>query len=133
MDTTYDYHFSDNSSSPANSWPLDQFVQDPGYLAYQEELRCLIFNTAQTAAPTREPSPVPDETPAAATANEVHQQHQQQQRRQEEDDHEAQALTRAALATGRRLEYLKNYVAEVAPWVGEHARISKQAPKLTRS
>lgn len=103
------YGFSDANSSPANSWPLDQFVQDPGYLAYQEELRCLIFNTAQTAAPTREASPVSiggAEGPKDGTAS-------------TDDDHEAQAQTRAALAVGRRLEYLKNYVAEVAPWVSD--------------
>jgi hypothetical protein len=95
-------HFGDNSSSPAGSWPLDEFVQDPGYLAYQEELRSLIFNTAQTAAPTRETSPV---SVAAG------------QSPKEQEEQEAQAQTKAALATGRRLEYLKNYVAAVAPWV----------------
>lgn len=102
------YGFSDANSSPANSWPLDLFGQDPGYLAYQEELRCLIFNTAQTAAPTREASPVSTadiEVPKDDAAA--------------DDDSEAQAQTRAALAVGRRLEYLKNYVAEVAPWVSD--------------
>lgn len=90
---------TDNSSSPSNSWPLDQFVQDPGYLAYQEELRCLIFNTAQTAAPSREGSPVPGEYIPPG------------------EDYEAQRQTKAALSSGHRLAYLKNFVAEVAPWV----------------
>ena len=109
------YGFSDANSSPANSWPLDQFVQDPGYLAYQEELRCLIFNTAQTAAPTREGSPVPagDADVPNGVAN--------------DDDYEAQAQTRSALAVGRRLEYLKNYVAEVAPWVRAFSLHSPQS------
>lgn len=44
-------------ASPTSPWALDEFVTDPGYLAYQEELRCLIFNSAQTAAPTREATP----------------------------------------------------------------------------
>lgn len=93
------YTLPDTSLSPSNSWPLDEFVQDPSYLAYQEELRCLIFNTAQTAAPSREGSPTPEFNGAT------------------EGDHEVQAVTKSALATGRRLAYLKNYVAEVAPWV----------------
>lgn len=93
------FSFHDNSSSPSNSWPLDEFVQDPGYLAYQEELRCLIFNTAQTAAPSREASPTAgvDGSP--------------------KEQFEVQAQTKSALSSGRRLGYLKNYVAEVAPWV----------------
>ncbi|KAI5462353.1 fungal-specific transcription factor domain-containing protein [Mariannaea sp. PMI_226] len=90
---------TDSCSSPADSWPLDQFVQDPGYLAYQEELRCLIFNTAQTAVPSRETSPV------TGDANHPG------------EEYEAQVQTKAALSSGRRLSYLKNYVAEVAPWV----------------
>lgn len=89
----------DNSSSPSNSWPLDQFVQDPGYLAYQEELRCLIFNTAQTAAPSRETSPAPEKYDPP------------------DEEFEIQAQTKTALSSGRRLEYLKNYITEVAPWV----------------
>lgn len=93
------FSVADSSSSPSNSWPLDQFVQDPGYLAYQEELRCLIFNTAQTAAPSRESSPAPGEYGPS------------------DEEFVAQAQTKAALSSGRRLEYLKNYVAEVAPWV----------------
>ncbi|KAK2053180.1 hypothetical protein LY76DRAFT_620092 [Colletotrichum caudatum] len=48
---------SSSEASPPESWRLDEFVADPGYLAYREELRCLIFNKAQTAAPTREGTP----------------------------------------------------------------------------
>lgn len=92
------------SVSPSGSWPLDAFVQEPGYLAYQEELQCLIFRTAQTAAPTRQSSPVPeiDISPKENLAT--------------------QAQTKAALAAPRRLVYLKNYVAEVAPWVRSAVR-----------
>lgn len=96
------FQLPDNTdSSPASSWPLDEFVQDPSYLAYQEELRCLIFNTAQTAAPSREGSPA-----LAAEAG-----------GSSEESTQVQAQTKAALSVGRRLDYLKNYVAEVAPWV----------------
>ncbi|KAF4126085.1 C6 transcription factor [Geosmithia morbida] len=59
MDSPYSRHRQDSMSSPDSAyWPLDQFVLDPGYLAYREELRHLIFNTAQTAAPTRQGSPL---------------------------------------------------------------------------
>lgn len=106
------YRLPDTSTSPSNSWPLDEFVQDPSYLAYQEELRSLIFNTANTAAPSREGSPTPDVSGHG------------------KEDHEIQAVTKAALATGQRLVYLKNYVAEVAPWVRllQHSQPSGPRP-----
>ncbi|KAJ4283178.1 hypothetical protein NW764_002581 [Fusarium oxysporum] len=109
---------ADNSSSPSNSWPLDQFVQDPGYLAYQEELRCLIFNTAQTAAPSREASPTLGSYGPT------------------DEELAAQAQTKTALASGRRLEYLKNYVAQVAPWLDmfdSNGAFTVQVPVLARS
>ncbi|KAM5351782.1 hypothetical protein ACJ41O_004505 [Fusarium nematophilum] len=111
------FSMTDNSSSPSNSWPLDQFVQDPGYLAYQEELRCLIFNTAQTAAPSRETSPAPGEYGPP------------------DEEFVVQAQTKAALSSGRRLEYLKNYVAEVAPWLDmfdSNRAFTVQVPVLAR-
>ncbi|WQF79292.1 Putative fungal transcription factor [Colletotrichum destructivum] len=101
---------SEASTSPAESWRLDEFVTDPGYLAYQEELRCLIFNTAQTAAPTREGTPEAAEggfsaggfaAPGTILG----------------DEGTARRQAGQILGTGRRLEYLKNYVGEVAPWL----------------
>ncbi|RNJ59593.1 hypothetical protein D7B24_002203 [Verticillium nonalfalfae] len=104
-------HLSEASStSPAETWRLDHFVSEPGYLEYQEELRCLIFNTAQTAAPTREGTPEPGTTlPEAlplvpsfpSPSNDAANRRQAAQ----------------TLASPRRLEFLKNYVAEVAPWL----------------
>lgn len=82
----------------------DEFVLDPGYLAFQEELRCLIFHTAQTAAPSREGSPGLGIPPDGTSFSPEQQQ-------------ETQAQVKAILSTGRHVEYLKNYVAEVAPWV----------------
>lgn len=101
---------SDASTSPGESWPLDHFVTNPSYLAYQEELRCLIFNTAQTAATTREGTPDGDAenfqnglvTVGTNTLS---------------DDSAARRQTARLLAQGRRLEYLKNYIGEVAPWL----------------
>lgn len=37
----------------AASWGHDGFSHDPGFLASQEELRCMLFTIAQSAAPTR--------------------------------------------------------------------------------
>uniref|UniRef100_A0A8H7KBG9 Transcription factor domain-containing protein n=1 Tax=Bionectria ochroleuca TaxID=29856 RepID=A0A8H7KBG9_BIOOC len=82
----------------------DEFVLDPGYLAFQEELRCLIFHTAQTAAPSREGSPGLGIPPDGTSFSPEQQQ-------------ETQAQVKAILSTGRHVEYLKNYVAEVAPWL----------------
>ncbi|KAF4494456.1 C6 zinc finger domain containing protein [Fusarium agapanthi] len=105
---------ADNSSSPSNSWPLDQFVQDPGYLAYQEELRFLIFNTAQTAAPSREASPTLGNYGPT------------------DEELAAQAQTKTALASGRRLEYLKNYVVQLDMFDSNGA-FTVQVPVLARS
>lgn len=35
------------------SWPFDEFAHDPDYLASQEALRSLMFDTARSVAPTR--------------------------------------------------------------------------------
>ncbi|OIW31511.1 hypothetical protein CONLIGDRAFT_652571 [Coniochaeta ligniaria NRRL 30616] len=79
-------------STPTPNWILDEFAHDPGYLASREELRTLIFSTAQSAAPTREASPAADADAARIQTSQV-------------------------LSLGRRLEYLKNYVGQVAPWL----------------
>ncbi|KAI9159106.1 C6 zinc finger domain-containing [Paramyrothecium foliicola] len=96
-----------SSSSPTGSWPLDEFALDPGYLAYQEELRCLIFDTAQTAAPTREGSPASLLSPGVAHFDTPSVEQQQID----------QTHVKQTLSVGRRLEYYRNYVAEVAPWL----------------
>lgn len=111
-----------------DSYSPDKFVLDPGYRAYQEELRHLIFNTAHTAAPTRQASPS-GEAPehqvrdrdgtfgdaAAAAATLLSSGYTDV-----DADADIYAQTGRILSTGRRLEYLKNYVAEVAPWVRCH-------------
>jgi hypothetical protein len=79
----------------ALSWGNDGFSHDPGFLASQEELRCMLFNIAHSRAP----SPDPQEQNAA------------QSRARD------QTPTRPVLSTPRRIEYLKNYVGQVAPWV----------------
>lgn len=81
--------------SPATSWGFDEFAHDPNYLASQEELRSLLFTTARSAAPTRAGTPVEEEDTTAETAFSV----------------------KHILAKGRRVQYLKNYISQVAPWV----------------
>ena len=44
--------------SPATSWGVDEFAHNADYLASQEQLRALLFTTAQSAAPTRAGTPV---------------------------------------------------------------------------
>lgn len=88
----------------AASWGHDGFSHDPGFLASQEELRCMLFNIAQSAAPTRAPSP---------------------------ESHilrDSEIPTRPVLSNPRRIEYLKNYVGQVAPWVSDDAAIPFPAP-----
>lgn len=81
------------------SWGHDGFSHDPGFLASQEELRCMLFTIAQSAAPTRAGSP-------------------DVQTQGDERHREGGRLpVRSALSNGRRIEYLKNYVGQVAPWV----------------
>src|SRR5690349_7741573 len=48
------------SPATASSWPFDEFAHDPDYLASQEVLRSLMFDTARSVAPTREGTPYAD-------------------------------------------------------------------------
>ncbi|KAF2186576.1 hypothetical protein K469DRAFT_572498 [Zopfia rhizophila CBS 207.26] len=81
--------------SPATSWGFDEFARDPNYLASQEELRCLLFTTARSTAPTRAGTPVEEgETTNYGSFN-----------------------IKQTLGKGRRVHYLKNYISHVAPWL----------------
>jgi hypothetical protein len=63
----------------------------------------MLFNLAQSAAPTRAPSPDTQEQDATQLRDRAH------------------APTRPVLSNPRRIEYLKNYVGQVAPWVSDIA------------
>jgi len=105
-----DFQTQGFSTSPAGSLePFDDILRQPGYLESQEDVRCLILNTAQTVAPSREGSPslAQDLGRRSTSAQQL----------------EAQAQLTAALSSGRKVEYLKNWVAEVAPWVGLSAAL----------
>lgn len=92
---TFGFENTDPFLSPAtaSSWPFDEFAHDPDYLASQEALRSLLFTTAQSTAPTRAGSPVGFEE----TVGNVN--------------------LKQTLSVGRRVQYLKNYMSQVAPWV----------------
>lgn len=80
------------------SWGHDGFSHDPGFLASQEELRCMLFTIAQSAAPTRAPSPNEhDQDTEGPQGGDLH--------------------MRPVISNARRVQYLKNYVGQVAPWV----------------
>lgn len=81
------------SPATASSWPFDEFAHDPDYLASQEALRSLLFTTARSAAPTRAGTPVDGEEPSSVLN------------------------AKQVLSKGRRVQYLKNYMSQVAPWV----------------
>lgn len=81
------------SPATASSWPYDEFAHDPNYLASQEVLRSLMFTTARSVVPTRAGTPM-DGDDGAGTMN-----------------------IKCVLADGRHIQYLKNYISHVAPWV----------------
>jgi hypothetical protein len=96
----YDLENMDPFLSPAtaSTWPFDEFAHDPDYLASQEALRSLLFTTARSAAPTRAGTPEDNEGSAGAFN------------------------IKQILVSGRRAEYLKNYLSAVAPWVSKAGR-----------
>ncbi|KAJ5727448.1 hypothetical protein N7493_005268 [Penicillium malachiteum] len=119
------YTPSDSTDGPAfasplgaSSWGHDGFSHDPGFLASQEELRCMLFTVAHPAAPTRAPSP--DE-------------HEQEA----EGSHDRERLQlRSAFTNTRRVQYLKNYVGQVAPWLDmfdSQCTFRVQIPALARN
>ncbi|OJJ29740.1 hypothetical protein ASPWEDRAFT_296046 [Aspergillus wentii DTO 134E9] len=106
----------DPFSSPLGSWYQDGFSHDPGYLASQEELRCMLFTIAQSAVPTRAGSPVVDESERGLPPG--------------------QRVMRPAFSNQRRVVYLKNYVGQVAPWLDmfdSQCTFRVQLPALARN
>jgi hypothetical protein len=96
-----EYHFQ----SPLDSWTpsIDDFTHHPSYLASEEELRSMLFTVAQSAAPTRAGSPV------QADAEET--------LLQTGSSRPANGSSSVSISSRVRIDYLKNYVSEVAPWV----------------
>ncbi|ETR99836.1 hypothetical protein M419DRAFT_85085 [Trichoderma reesei RUT C-30] len=101
--TSPDYALSTQDfSTPSTGWQLDDFVLDPGYVASREELRWLMLNTAQTA-----PSSPAHVDSFASEAD------QQGGETLSSAQHQSSHL----LSQGRRVEYFKNYISQVAPWL----------------
>jgi len=88
---------------------FDEFANDPRFLESQQEFRSLLLNSAQSAAPTRQGSPVLDAFL---------------------DNQSGDALS-SIVTDGHRLVWLQNYLDEVAPWVRLCRRIP--LPSLMRS
>ncbi|KAJ5287920.1 hypothetical protein N7478_003606 [Penicillium angulare] len=119
------YTPSDSTDGPAfaspldaTSWGHDGFSHDPGFLASQEELRCMLFTIAQSAAPTRAPTPDKEELGTKTVPS--------WQRGQ----------MRPALSKTKRVQYLKNYVGQVAPWLDmfdSQCTFRVQIPALARN
>lgn len=110
-----EYRFSvEEFSTPSTSWLIDDFALDPGYVASREELRCLMLNTAQTAPP----SPAYEGSFVSGLDSQ-----------EDEDRSSVRHETSHLLSQGRRIEYLKNYISVVAPWVS----LLVKSPKLNLS
>jgi hypothetical protein len=107
---------SPSTASLNGSWYQDGFSQDPGFLASQEELRAILFTLANSAAPTRASSPELGKTPTT-TSPVVYQYQQPQYSRDQRRRSGRDVIPQSPLSSRRRIEYLKNYVAEIAPWV----------------
>ncbi|KAL4974961.1 hypothetical protein BDW66DRAFT_152419 [Aspergillus desertorum] len=123
-------------SSPG-SWYQDGFSQDPGFLASQEELRAILFTLANSAAPTRASSPEAGKraleldlgsvaSPSTTVSGPVH----------IHEPRRTATASRSPLSSRRRIEYLKNYVAEIAPWLDmfdSNCTFRQQLPALSHS
>ncbi|KAL2860807.1 uncharacterized protein BJX67DRAFT_391895 [Aspergillus lucknowensis] len=121
-----------SSGSVSGSWYQDGFSQDPGFLASQEELRAILFTLANSAAPTRASSPETGKTEASTSLGETTLYRQQGRDRVGSRD----VVPRSPLSTRRRIEYLKNYVAEIAPWLDmfdSQCTFAQQLPALSHS
>ncbi|OIW31451.1 hypothetical protein CONLIGDRAFT_573874 [Coniochaeta ligniaria NRRL 30616] len=91
----------------------DEFSQHLDYQSTREELRCLILNTAQSAAATRQATPV-ESNPRGS---------------------ESQDAVKILAAPGR-LKYLQNYIDQVAPWLDmfdSDRAFGIQVPSLAKS
>ncbi|PYH93791.1 Zn(II)2Cys6 transcription factor [Aspergillus ellipticus CBS 707.79] len=114
-------------SPAAGSSTQDGFSQDPGYLAWQEKLRCILFSLANSAVPTRVSSPDTDERRESSEQLQPLSSHRPERRREQPPP---------SLPTKAHIQYLKNYVAEIAPWLDmfdSQCTFRQQLPALART
>ncbi|GME48746.1 c6 transcription factor [Neofusicoccum parvum] len=88
----------------------DDYASNPTFLASQEELRSLLFNTAQSNHPTRAPSPAGAGSGAGYADDII-------DGGAGSSSSSGQNQMKQILGSRKRIEYLKNYIAKVAPWL----------------
>lgn len=93
--------------SPDNIPLLDEYGQDPRFLELQQELRCLLF----TGARSRRGSTSYDDESSSSYR------HEEAGRDMERRQEDSPQLMKQIITSGKMAGYLKNYMAEVAPWV----------------
>ncbi|KAF1989344.1 hypothetical protein K402DRAFT_444868 [Aulographum hederae CBS 113979] len=103
--------------SPFSTSVLDEFAQDPGFLESQEELRCLLFKTALSAAPTRVGSPAGGEEEGGAGEDRGDGDANGGEGEYTNSRSTGAGLVRDVLSSPKRIKYLKNYLGVVAPWL----------------
>jgi hypothetical protein len=87
--------------SPLATSLIDGYDADPLFLASQEELRALLFDTARSTAQTRAPTP----------------EHQQFVGTVVNHGGTTGSVMYSIINSPRRFEYLQNYINEIAPWL----------------
>ncbi|RHZ62354.1 hypothetical protein CDV55_106372 [Aspergillus turcosus] len=120
--------------SPAGSSQRDGFSQDPGYLASREELRDIIFSLAHSAAPTRGTSPEADGSEDVDQIS--HRRFSESSLQSNRRAQRLQPLIQPCLSDRRRVEYLKNYATQVAPWLDmfdSQCTFRQELPALAQS
>lgn len=98
--TTHDIAFS-----PDKIPFLDEYGQDPKFLELQQELRCLLF----TGARSRRGSTSYDD--------EISSSYRPEEEVDAVQEKTSPQLVKQIITSGKMAGYLKNYMAEVAPWV----------------
>ncbi|KAL5332977.1 fungal-specific transcription factor domain-containing protein [Aspergillus crustosus] len=126
---------NDLFNSPG-SWQ-DGFSQDPGFLASQQELRTILFTLANSAAPTRASSPEAGKRYFTSPLTSVIGSGSRSYPENNERGTGVPAhISKSPLSSRKRIEYLKNYVAEVAPWLDmfdSNCTFRQQLPALSHS
>jgi hypothetical protein len=98
--------------SPTALSALDDYACDPTFMELQEELRALLFNTANSNAPTRCASPDRQDAFDDAAEPEVGP-------ARDKTLQKPRNFMKEIVCTSKRTGYLRNYIGEVAPWVSK--------------
>lgn len=85
-----------------------EYGQDPRFLELQQELRCLLFTGAREGSVSGSGS----YGDGGGVHGHMHE--------EKEKEKESPQLMRQIITSGKMVGYLKNYMAEVAPWVSPH-------------